>query len=52
MFDNIRFKNQFLILLAFPMLVLLFLLTQKIIEGINIYQNLGSTNKCNSFLAD
>jgi len=39
MFDNIRFKNQFLILLAFPMLVLLFLLTQKIIEGINIYQN-------------
>jgi len=39
MFNNIHFKNQFLILLAFPILVILVLLTQKIAEETNVYKN-------------
>lgn len=39
MFDNIRFKNQFLILLSVPLILVVFLLSQKIIEEVNIYYN-------------
>jgi len=45
MFKNVRLKNQFIILLSFPLILIVFLLSQKILGELSVYSHENSVSQ-------